>query len=55
MCKYSYLKSFIKKIIIVGVGDSDFSKMGVLDADVVPLRSSEGQQMARDIVQFGTI
>ncbi|XP_063902647.1 copine-3-like [Zophobas morio] len=39
-------------IIIVGVGDSDFSKMGVLDADVVPLRSSEGQQMARDIVQF---
>ena len=39
-------------IIIVGVGDADFSLMDQLDADETPLRSSRGQVMKRDIVQF---
>merc|ERR1712154_38106 len=39
-------------IIIVGVGDADFSAMDKLDADDEPLRSSQGQVMKRDIVQF---
>merc|ERR1711920_1012264 len=39
-------------IIIVGVGDADFSAMDKLDADDVPLRDSKGQVMKRDIVQF---
>ncbi|XP_065837296.1 copine-5-like [Oscarella lobularis] len=39
-------------IIIVGVGDADFSQMETLDADSVPLESSKGRTMSRDIVQF---
>jgi len=39
-------------IIIVGVGDADFSAMDKLDADDVPLRASNGKVMKRDIVQF---
>lgn len=39
-------------IIIVGVGNADFSKMDILDADDNPLVSSKGVQMRRDIVQF---
>jgi len=39
-------------IIIVGVGQADFSAMEELDADDVPLRSTNGTQMTRDIVQF---
>ena len=39
-------------IIIVGVGDADFSAMDKLDADEVPLKSSQGVVMKRDIVQF---
>ena len=39
-------------IIIVGVGDADFSAMDVLDADDVPLVDSSGRKMSRDIVQF---
>jgi len=39
-------------IIIVGVGSADFSNMEVLDADDVPLVSSQGKSMTRDIVQF---
>eukprot|EP00826_Nyctotherus_ovalis_P063438 TRINITY_DN9305_c0_g1_i3.p1 TRINITY_DN9305_c0_g1~~TRINITY_DN9305_c0_g1_i3.p1 ORF type:complete len:524 (+),score=144.09 TRINITY_DN9305_c0_g1_i3:541-2112(+) len=40
-------------IIIVGIGESDFSAMNVLDADEVPLYSqSLGKKMERDIVQF---
>jgi len=39
-------------IIIVGVGSADFSAMDKLDADEVPLRSSRGVVMKRDIVQF---
>lgn len=39
-------------IIIIGIGEEDFDKMIVLDADDVPLVSSWGEQMKRDIVQF---
>jgi len=39
-------------IIIVGVGDADFSAMDKLDADDVPLKASNGKVMKRDIVQF---
>ena len=39
-------------IIIVGIGDEDFKKMDILDADDVPLVSSNGETMKRDIVQF---
>ncbi|XP_046687980.1 copine-8-like [Homalodisca vitripennis] len=38
-------------IIIVGVGQADFSAMEELDADTVPL-VSRGRKAARDIVQF---
>ena len=39
-------------IIIVGVGDADFSAMEELDGDGGRLRNSRGQECARDIVQF---
>lgn len=39
-------------IVIVGVGNADFSKMEKLDADDVPLVSSFGRRAERDIVQF---
>jgi len=39
-------------IIIIGVGNADFTAMDVLDADDEPLVSSRGQQMKADIVQF---
>ena len=38
-------------IIIVGVGNDDFSAMEELDGDVVRI-SSNGRQAVRDIVQF---
>ncbi|KAL9649914.1 hypothetical protein ABK040_011387 [Willaertia magna] len=38
-------------IIIVGIGNADFGKMDVLDADDNPL-VSRGVKMSRDIVQF---
>ncbi len=39
-------------IIIVGVGNADFSSMEELDGDGQRLRNSRGQECARDIVQF---
>eukprot|EP01083_Nonionella_stella_P052000 138161_1 len=39
-------------IVIVGVGNADFSAMDKLDADDEPLRASNGNMMKRDIVQF---
>lgn len=39
-------------VIIVGVGDADFSSMERLDADEMMLRASDGSVAARDIVQF---
>ena len=39
-------------IIIVGVGNENFSAMEVLDADDEPLVSRSGRKMERDLVQF---
>ena len=39
-------------IIIIGVGNSDFSSMEKLDGDDMPLADSKGRAVARDIVQF---
>ncbi|VCX41918.1 unnamed protein product, partial [Gulo gulo] len=39
-------------IIIVGVGNADFSDMRLLDGDDGPLRCPRGVPAARDIVQF---
>ena len=39
-------------IIIVGVGNADFSAMEELDGDDGRLRNSRGVPAARDIVQF---
>ena len=39
-------------IIIVGVGNANFSAMDVLDADDDPLVSRTGHTMCRDLVQF---
>jgi hypothetical protein len=37
-------------IIIVGIGNADFSNMVELDGDDVPLKNSRGETIARDIV-----
>lgn len=39
-------------IIIIGVGNADFSNMHVLDGDGAAVRDSRGQKAERDIVQF---
>lgn len=39
-------------IIIIGVGNADFTKMQDLDADDGPLKDRKGRQASRDIVQF---
>lgn len=39
-------------IIIVGVGDADFSAMEELDGDQKRITNSQGQPAMRDIVQF---
>ncbi|KAI8791166.1 copine-7, partial [Biomphalaria glabrata] len=39
-------------IIIVGVGQSDFTQMEVLDGDHTEIRSRDGRLALRDIVQF---
>ena len=39
-------------VIIVGIGNADFTKMKILDGDEVPLTSSKGTVRARDLVQF---
>ena len=39
-------------VIIIGIGNENFSKMEVLDGDEVPLKSRNGKIRTRDIVQF---
>ena len=39
-------------VIIIGIGNADFSAMNVLDADENPLISSGGVRALRDLVQF---
>ena len=39
-------------VIIIGIGNDDFSKMVDLDGDINPLVNSKGKKRERDIVQF---
>ena len=39
-------------VIIIGIGNADFSNMIALDGDDVVLRNSRGEPTQRDIVQF---
>jgi hypothetical protein len=39
-------------VVIIGIGNADFSEMNVLDSDNAQLVSSAGTPMLRDIVQF---
>jgi hypothetical protein len=39
-------------VVVVGVGNADFSAMKRLDADDVALKASDGRYMKRDILQF---
>ena len=39
-------------VIIIGIGDADFSNMNVLDADDNPLVDRNGRKADRDLVQF---
>lgn len=39
-------------IIIIGIGNADFSNMNFLDADDEPLRDRSGRKADRDLVQF---
>ena len=39
-------------VIIIGIGNADFSNMDVLDADEEPLYDNNGRKADRDLVQF---
>ena len=39
-------------VIIIGIGDADFTNMNILDADDVPLIDDKGRKSSRDLVQF---
>lgn len=39
-------------VIIIGIGDADFSNMDILDADDNPLFDGKGVKAVRDLVQF---
>jgi hypothetical protein len=39
-------------LIIIGLGEADFTLMEELDGDTVPLKNSKGKAVDRDIVQF---
>ena len=39
-------------VIIIGIGNDDFSKMEQLDGDEIPLISRKGIKRQRDLVQF---
>ena len=39
-------------VIIIGIGDADFSNMNFLDADDEPLIDKNGRKADRDLVQF---
>ena len=46
------LSSLACSIIIIGVGNADFSSMDELDGDGGPLKDNQGRPCQRDIVQF---
>jgi hypothetical protein len=39
-------------VIIIGIGNEDFTKMEILDGDEVPLKARNGKIRERDLVQF---
>ena len=39
-------------VIIIGIGSADFTNMNILDGDEIPITSSAGEKIKRDIVQF---
>ena len=39
-------------VIIIGIGDADFTNMNLLDADDEPLKDKNGRKADRDLVQF---
>ena len=39
-------------VIIIGIGNADFSNMDILDADEEPLIDDKNRKSARDLVQF---
>ena len=39
-------------IVIIGIGNSKFTRMDILDGDEEPLKNSKGELRKRDIVQF---
>ena len=39
-------------IVIIGIGNNDFTSMEILDGDEKPLTNSSGEKRKRDIVQF---
>ena len=41
----------LKSVVIVGVGNADFTNMGILDGDDVQLKDSKGNVAKRDIIQ----
>jgi len=52
-CDYLVRASYLPiSIIIIGIGDADFTDMNTLDSDDVELKDSKGQKAVRDIVQF---
>jgi hypothetical protein len=52
-CKLVIQMSYMPtSIIIVGIGEEDFSQMEVLDADTKVLTDDLGRPAARDIIQF---
>ena len=50
--KIVYASTLPLSIIIVGIGNADFSAMEQLDGDDVVLRDQMGNPVRRDIVQF---
>ena len=46
------LSKYPVSIIIVGVGDGDFTSMKELDADIKPIKSKDGIKAGRDLIQF---
>ena len=39
-------------VVIIGIGEFDFTKMIILDGDDIPITSSKGVKRMRDLVQF---
>lgn len=49
LCEGAYLPL---SVIIIGIGNADFSNMVILDADDNPLVDTKGRKCVRDLVQF---